>query len=62
MKRYKLTYTFIESEEGAIRFCEYENALGTRYKRKKYPAHYTPRAANDGSFDGFICWYYTTLY
>lgn len=55
-QRYFLGYKLIENEQDAKNFCDTENKTGNYYKRKTYPAHYTPYECSDG-WKGFICWY-----
>lgn len=58
MRRYNYTFTLKDTEEEARAFCEYQNNTGTYYKRKNLRAHYTEWSASDGSYNGFVCWYY----
>ena len=57
-RRYNLGYTFKDTEDEAKEFCKYENQTGTYYKRKNLRAHYAEWSALDGSYDGFVCFYY----
>ena len=58
MKKYRYTFDFVKTELEARQMCERINHGSTYYMRKKHPAHFTTWAANDGSFDGFVVWYY----
>ena len=57
MNRYKLTYSFFDDEESAKKFCELENKKGSRWKRLKHKAHYTPWRSLNGLENKFIAWY-----
>lgn len=57
-KQYRYTFQFVRSEREARQMCTQINKGLTYYMRKKHPAHFTTWTANDGSFDGFIVWYY----
>ena len=56
-KRYQLSFELKKTIEEAQTFCDRINAEYSAYMRKHNPAHFTTWTANDGSFDGFICWY-----
>lgn len=56
MKKYNLWYIFADTEEQAREICARENSTGTYYKRKHYPAHYTPWDSADGTEHKFIIW------
>lgn len=58
MRKYRYTFDFVKTEREARQMCEQINARHTYYMRTKHPAHFTTWTANDGSFDGFIVWYY----
>lgn len=58
MNRYRQTFQFAETEAEAKAFCDAENRAGSAYKRKKYPASYTPWTSSDGKEQKFVCWYY----
>lgn len=55
--RYHRTYHIVKTEAEAIDFCHKENSSGSYYKRKNYPATYTPWSSIDGKETGFVCWY-----
>ena len=55
--RYRLTFTFANTEEQAKIFCDNENK--NAYIRKNHPAHYTPWSSQDETEHKFICWYAT---
>ena len=57
-RKYRYTFDFVKTEAEAVKRCEQINKGSTYYMRKKHPAHFTPWAANDGSFTGFVVWYY----
>lgn len=57
-RKYRYTFDFVKTEAEAVKMCEQINKESTYYMRKKHPAHFTPWAANDGSFTGFVVWYY----
>ena len=58
MKKYNMSFEFIKDEKDAKEFCERENKSGSYYKRSHHMAHYLPYKCKDGSFDGFICFYW----
>lgn len=49
MKKYNLTFQFVETAEKAQALCDRVNAAYTCYMRKKHPAYFTPWKAADGS-------------
>ena len=55
-KRYNLWYIFADTEAEARTICEHENSIGTAYKRRNYPASYTPWSSADGRENLFIVW------
>lgn len=56
-RRYKMTFTFFDTEEQAQIFCSKENS--NSYIRKNHPAHYTPWNSQDGKENKFVAWYAT---
>lgn len=58
MKKYDKTFTFVDTEAEAKRFCDVENTKGSYYKRKNKKSHYTPWHSSNGKEHKFICWYY----
>lgn len=57
-KRIQMTFEFKDTEEQAIAFCESINRSLSSYRRKKYPAHYTPWQSSSPSDKArFVCWY-----
>ena len=54
----RLTFEFKATEDEAIRYCEMINKEQSYYMRKHHPAHYTRWSAQDGSFNGFVCFYH----
>lgn len=57
-RTYRKTFEFKKTIEEAQSFCNQINKSYTYYMKKHHPAHFTLWSANDGSFDGFVCWYY----
>lgn len=57
-RKYRYTFELKKTIEEATNLCAMINKNYTYYMRKHHPAHFTPWSANDGSFDGFVCWYY----
>lgn len=59
MKRYQLCFRFFETEQAAKNFCYSENKSGSYYKRKTYPAHFTPwESPSPTDKAHFIAWYH----
>jgi hypothetical protein len=48
MKKYRLSFDFVETEEQAQTLCNRINANYSYYMRKNHPAHYTPWTPQDG--------------
>ena len=57
-QKYRLTFTFVDTEYQAQGFCERYNSDLTPYeKRRDYVATYTPWESKEGN-KRFICWHY----
>lgn len=57
--RYNLRFRFFDTEQQAIDFCDQQNSRGTYYKRRRYPAHYTPwMSRSDTDKAHFVAWFY----
>jgi hypothetical protein len=57
MSKYRLVFDIVNTEAEAIKRVITENTTGTRYKRRAYPATFTPwPSVNAGK--KFIVWYY----
>jgi len=57
--RYRLTFTFTDTEEEARAICDRYTATATPYARKKHPAFYRAWTSSDGREHKFIAWTYT---
>jgi len=57
MRRYKMTFEFLDTELQAKQFCDKQNQ--NKYIKQKHPAHYTPWSSSNGNENKFVAWYAT---
>lgn len=57
MRRYRPNFYMVATEKEAKQFCNAINEKATNYKRRHYPARYTPIVRN-GKTQGYICDYW----
>ena len=58
MARLQFRFTFVDTEEQAVKMCNQINSTANAYRRKNKPAHYTPWSSQDGREHCFVVLYW----